>query len=119
MNDHPLLLTRPDFARLMALRPDERLRADLDRAVVVAPEAVPAGIVTVGSDVRYLDEYAGVSRRIRLVYPEDADAGQGRVSVLAPVGAALIGLAVGQHIDWEFPSGEVRRLRVEEVVDTG
>ena len=119
MKNQHLLLTGADFARLMALHPDERLRAELDRALVVAPGALPAGIVTMNSDVRYRDEFAGVSRRIRVVYPEEADAGQGKVSVLAPVGAALIGLEVGQHIDWEFPSGEVRRLRVEEVANTG
>jgi regulator of nucleoside diphosphate kinase len=50
------------------------------------------------------------------VLPEDADVEQGKVSVLAPVGAALLGLETGQAIDWKFPAGEIRRLRVEEVL---
>lgn len=115
MRNPYLFLTEADFVRLMALQPDVALRAELERAIVVAPDAIPPGVVTMGSEVRYRDEYAGVARRIRIVYPEDADIERGRVSVLAPVGAALIGLEAGQAIDWKFPSGEVRRLRVEEV----
>ncbi len=68
------------------------------------------------SQVRYRDERAGVCRQIQVVYPGDADVEQGKVSVLAPVGAALLGLALGQAIDWEFPDGQTRRLRVEEIL---
>ena len=63
----------------------------------------------------YIDESRGVQREIELVYPEEADPGTGKVSVLTPVGSALIGLKTGQGIDWCFPDGSVRCLRVMEV----
>ena len=61
-------------------------------------------------------EHAGVTRQIQIVLPEDANMDQSKVSVLAPVGAALLGLETGQAIDWRFPAGEIRRLQVEAVV---
>ncbi|HZP89075.1 MAG TPA: nucleoside diphosphate kinase regulator [Burkholderiales bacterium] len=111
-----LFLTEPDFVRLMALQADAPLWAELERAMVVAPDAIPSNVITMNSHVRYRDEHADVSRQIQIVYPEEADFEQGKVSVLAPVGAALLGLQVGQVIDWNFPGGETRRLRVEEVI---
>jgi regulator of nucleoside diphosphate kinase len=115
MHTPSLLLTEADFTRVMALRPEPALRAELERAIVVAPEAMPDGVVALGSYVRYRDDHAGVSRWVHIVEPDAADMAQGRVSVLAPVGAALLGLSAGQVIGWRFPGGEVRRLCVEEV----
>ncbi len=114
-SDH-LFLTQDDFVRVMALQPGPHLRAELERAIVVAPDAIPSDVVTMYSQVRYLDENAGVCRRIQIVYPEGVSVEQGKISVLAPVGTALLGLAVGQAIDWEFPAGETRRVRVEEIL---
>ena len=110
-----LFLTESDFVRVMALQPHPALRAELERAIVVPADAIPSGCVTMYSHVRYRDEHAGVSRQIQIVAPEDADVERGKISVLAPVGAALLGLEKGQTIDWRFPAGEVRRLRVEDV----
>ncbi|MBK6602309.1 MAG: GreA/GreB family elongation factor [Betaproteobacteria bacterium] len=115
VNRH-LFLTERDFIRVMALQPGPALRAELERAIVVPADAIPAGVVTMYAQVRYYDEHAGVTRRVRIVLPEDADVERGDVSVLAPVGAALLGLEAGQAIDWRFPAGEIRRLRVEEVL---
>jgi regulator of nucleoside diphosphate kinase len=117
MNSQYLFLTETDFTRVMALQPHPSLRAELERAIVVAPDSMPPGIVTMYSYVQYRDEHTGESRRVQIVYPEDADVEMGKVSVLAPVGAALLGLETGQSIDWKFPAGEIRRLRVEEVVN--
>lgn len=114
MDLESVILTDDDFVRLMALQPDPPLRAELERAVVVPPRTVPRDVVTMHSRVRYVDETSGQRREIQVVYPAEADVAQGKVSVLAPVGAALLGLAVGQVIEWNFPGG-VRRLRVEEV----
>jgi len=111
-----LFLTERDFVRVMALQPGPALRAELERAIVVAIDALPPGVVAMHSKVRYRDEHAGVTREIQIVLPEDADATDGKVSVLAPVGAALLGVEAGQAIDWRFPAGEIRRLRVEEVL---
>ncbi|MCC7325308.1 MAG: nucleoside diphosphate kinase regulator [Burkholderiales bacterium] len=115
-NHHHLFLTEGDFVRVMALQPHPSLRAELERAIVVPPEAIPSSVVAMNSKLRYLDEAAGVSRQIQIVYPEDANVAHGKISVLAPVGAALLGLEVGHAIDWNFPNGETRRLRVEEVL---
>jgi len=116
MDNRYLFLTDRDFVRVMALQPGPALRAELERAIVVPPDRFPSGVVGMYSHVRYRDEHAGVSRRIQIVLPEDADVEQGKVSVLAPVGAALLGLETGQVIDWKFPAGEIRQLRVEEVL---
>ena len=110
-----LIITDRDHARLTVLQPDERLQSELDRAVVVSTEAVPGNVVTMGSHVRYVDEASGLQRLVQVVYPAEANAAEGKVSVLAPVGAALLGLSAGQAIEWEFPDGR-RRLRVQEVV---
>ncbi len=116
MDKRYLFLSEPDFVRVMALQPDAALRAELERAIVVPIDALPRGVVAMYSQVRYRDEHAGVSRQIQIVLPEEANVDHGKVSVLAPVGAALLGLEAGQTIDWRFPAGEIRRLRVEEVL---
>jgi len=115
-NRYPFL-SEGDFIRVMALQPEPALRAELERAIVVPTDAIPAGVALLYSHVRYTDEHAGTTRWIQIVLPEDADVKQGKVSVLAPVGSALLGLAAGEAIDWTFPTGETRRLWVDEVFD--
>lgn len=90
------------------------LEAELERARVVEQRAVPADVVTMNSDVVYEDCESGVRRTVRVVYPRDADASRGWVSVLAPIGAALLGLRVGQVIEWPVPAG-TRLVRVVEL----
>jgi regulator of nucleoside diphosphate kinase len=109
-----VIIPEHDFARLRQL-PGNALQDELDRADIVAPKELPRGVVTMHARVRYVDETTGERRRVTLVYPDQTDLQRGRISVLAPVGAALLGLATGDAIDWEFPHG-VRRLRVERVV---
>jgi regulator of nucleoside diphosphate kinase len=94
----------------------DALQQELDRAEVLPGSDVPADVVTLDVPVRYRDETAGESRVVTLVYPHEADVARGRISVVAPVGAALLGLSAGQSIDWEFPGGALRRLRVLEVL---
>lgn len=116
MQEVNLIIRECDFARLMALRPPPELRAELDRAIVVTSASIPENIVTMGSRVCYRDHQTGENREVELVYPDEADSATGKVSVLAPVGAALIGLGVGQEIQWDFPNGAVRRLTVLAVI---
>ncbi|TVO57116.1 MAG: transcription elongation factor GreAB [Denitromonas halophila] len=116
MRSDYIILGDADFVRLMALNPEPQLRAELEGAVVMPTRAVPRGVVMLNSRVRYIDDATGVSRDIEIVYPTDADAAAGKVSVLAPVGSALIGLSVGEQIDWTFPDGRRIRLRVEDVL---
>lgn len=77
----------------------ETLLAELERATVLAPDKLPDDVVRMGSTVTYKTD-DGTERSVTLVYPAEADIAQGKVSVLTPIGAALIGLSVGQAIDW-------------------
>lgn len=116
MNTDYLIMSDGDFVRLMALNPEPRLRAELEGAIVLPYDTVPPGVVGMNSRVRYRDETSGQTREVEIVYPCEADANEGKVSVLAPVGSALIGLSVGREIDWDLPEGQRIRLRVEEVL---
>ncbi|HEY9513182.1 MAG TPA: nucleoside diphosphate kinase regulator [Rhodanobacter sp.] len=122
-NKPPITLSRIDLERIEALL--ERtssgdaanlaaLRAELDRAEVVEPAAMPAQIVTMNSTVTFEDEDGGEQLTLTLVYPAAAGA-PGTVSIMAPVGSALLGLAQGQKIDWPTPDGRKRHLRVLEI----
>ena len=111
-----VIVPETDLERLSRFSTSEPLQGELARAIVVSDEAVPADVVTMDSRVAYTDGSTGVSREITLVYPHEADGTQGRVSVLAPVGTALLGLSAGQSIEWEFPDGRRRRLTVNRVV---
>jgi len=111
-----VIVPETDLERLSQFSSSEPLQGELARAIVVSDEAVPADVVTMDSRVAYTDESTGVSREITLVYPHESDGTQGRVSVLAPVGTALLGLSAGQSIEWAFPDGRRRRLTVNRVV---
>lgn len=115
-----IIVTTRDFERLQRLVAStgssaaERLDAELARARLVAPTEIPADVVTMNSDVVYEDAASGERRTVRLVYPKDAEPARGWISVLAPVGSALLGLRQGQTIDWQLPRG-TRKLRVLDV----
>lgn len=116
MNNNVLTIVSSDYARLMALGSAAPLADELCRAAVVPEERMPANVVRMHSRVTYLDEGSGRRREVELVYPEEADLTRGKISVLAPVGSALLGLAEGECIDWRFPRGGLRRLRVERTL---
>ena len=96
----------------------ERLLEELERAEVLPSEQVPANVVNIGSKVIYRDEDTGQNHSAVLVFPGEADISQQRISVLTPVGAALIGLSEGQSINWLSRNGRERRLTVLEVKPT-
>ncbi len=119
----PITVSRSDLARIEALLERlpaaeaanlDALRVELDRADVVEPAAMPADTVTMNSTVTFEDEGNGEKLTLTLVYPAAAGV-PGTVSILAPVGSALLGLARGQQIDWPVPDGHKRRLRVLEI----
>ena len=91
------------------------LAQELNRATVVAPDQMPPGIVMMHSRVECEDELHGDKHVLTLVYPREANVDEGKVSILAPVGTALLGLAVGQSMDWDAPGGRKLRLRVTAV----
>jgi regulator of nucleoside diphosphate kinase len=92
-----------------------RLEEELERAETVAPERVPADVITMRSRVRLRDLDTGGEMVYTLVFPSEANFDEGKISVLAPVGTAMLGYRVGSHIEWEVPSGR-RRLKVEELL---
>lgn len=120
----PLLMSAEDHARLVALAGVAVRRSPLvarllmeeaDRAEVVAAGQVPPGVVTVGSTVEFRDSATGEARQVQVVLPGEADIAEGRISVLSLVGAGLMGLSVGQSIDWPTQDGRLRRLTVLHV----
>jgi len=115
--DAPLLITEVDRARLMQLKPHAALLREIDRASVISPTAaVLTDVVTMNTQVFYTDEATGQRKHLNLVYPQEAGGCVCCVSILAPVGTALLGLSAGQAIEWEFPDGAHRRLHVDQVI---
>jgi regulator of nucleoside diphosphate kinase len=121
-----LYITEPDRAalsRLIASRQPSHqdvkalvdLKGELERAVVVPPEAVPPSVVTLNSRVRLRDLDTGQKGEYTLVLPGGADFREGRVSVLAPVGTALLGQQEGDVVEWIVPAGR-KRFRIEAVL---
>ena len=119
-----IILTSLDFDRLEAILdalPVEtfpgktELRGELDRAEVVEPQDVPPDVVTMNSKVRFVLE-SGEEFCLTLVYPQDIDGSTERISILAPVGSALLGLSAGAQIEWPRPGGGVMKVRLVEVV---
>lgn len=103
------LLERPEFASLPVA---EALNAELDRAETLAPEAIPADVVTMNSRVKFRDLSNGDIRVRTLVYPATLTDSDTQLSVMAPVGAALLGLRVGASIRWTLPGGNETQLEV-------
>ncbi len=92
-----------------------RLCEELDRANVVAAEDLPHDVVTMQSEVEFVDERSGDRRKVKLVWPRDANLDQNHLSILTLVGAGLIGMRAGSAIDWPDRSGRERCLRIVEV----
>lgn len=118
-----ITVTRSDHERLSRLAESfvarnaavvEQLLAELDRARIVADGRLAADVVRIGSELRFTTD-AGEDRHVKLVYPGQADIAAGKVSVLTPIGAALLGLSAGQSIDWTARDGRTHRLTVESV----
>lgn len=91
------------------------LEEELERAETVAPKDVPPDVITMRSKVRLRDLNTGEEIVYTLVFPAEANYEEGKISVLAPVGTAMLGYRVGDTIEWQVPSG-LRRLKVEELL---
>ncbi len=116
-----IVVKAEDHARLTALvraamgrMPDlaSELADELDRADVLPQGSCAEHIVCMGSEVEFRDETTSKIHKVTLVYPQEADILSGKVSVLTPIGTALIGLRAGQSIAWETPAGDPRSLTV-------
>lgn len=94
---------------------EEALRAELARAEVVEPQEVPPTVVTMNSTARFQVMPGEEEFELTLVYPKDMDGNPNRISVLAPVGSALLGLSVGQEIEWPVLGGKTTRVKIMDV----
>ena len=121
-----IVITAGDFDRLRGIVDSPRyrsthaplllaLREELDRGQVVPADAVPKGVVTMHSRVRVRDLKDHESETYTLVYPDQADINENKLSVLAPLGMALLGTRVGQIVKFDAPAGE-RRLKIEKIL---
>ncbi|MBA3614301.1 MAG: nucleoside diphosphate kinase regulator [Nitrospirales bacterium] len=93
----------------------EGLSEELDRAHIVAPKDIPPDVVTMNSRVRLSDASKEEDLIYTLVFPRDADAEAGKISILAPIGTAILGYKVGDIIEWPVPL-EIRKVKIEEVL---
>lgn len=116
-------LTDQDLTRLRKLighnhegRDLQPLLDGLDRATVVPQELMPPNVVTMNSRVRFTDMNTREESEATVVYPEHASPEKARVSILDPVGAALLGLEVGETVAWPLPGGGTKNLRILEVL---
>ena len=92
-----------------------RLEQEIARATIIPSGQAPSGLVTMNSQVRLTDLDTGESMVYTLVFPHEADYTEGRISILAPIGTALLGFQVGDVVEWPMPAG-TRKLRIEEVL---
>ena len=123
-----IYITKPDHERLTKLieiaREREgdtnreyldRLEEELERAEVVEQKDIPPDVITMRSTVSLKDLGTGEEMICWLAFPTEANYDEGKISVLAPIGTAMLGYRRGDVIEWQVPSG-VRRLKVEEVL---
>jgi len=110
-----LLLTELDRARLLKLN-SAALRELLDDASALPSPEIPADVVTMNSRVLVSDGTGAALQPLTLCYPAEADPHAGRVSVLSPVGAALLGRRVGSAVGWRTPTGARRELHIEALL---
>jgi len=112
------IISKTDYLQLIKLieqhdtHAAEALDIELGRAEIAPSADVPSDAVTMGSTATFTDLDSDEEKTITLVYPKEADVAQMKISILSPVGSALIGLRIGGEIDWPVPLGKVRRLKV-------
>lgn len=122
-----IIISKEDHLRLESLFLSKRaailgdtpylraLRCELSIAQIVAPEDIPPDVVTMNSTVRLREGGGREIETFTLVYPKDADIANGKLSILAPIGTAILGYRVGDVVQWQVPSGLVR-IGIEEIV---
>ena len=127
MSGKPIHITQFDLERLRKLLFDaqstdyrkseylEKLQMEINRAEVVSPKDIPSDVVTMNSTVCIEDLDTKEEEIYTLVFPENADLSQGKISILAPIGTAMLGYEVGDSFEWDVPAGK-RRLRVKKIL---
>lgn len=128
MTDHTIFITSSDAEKLHELirsvqhTPEYRnseyikmLAQELERSQVVEAQAIPPDVITMNTEAVLFDVDANEEMTYKLVFPEDADPLAGRVSVLAPIGTAMLGFRVGDTFEWDTPGGKAK-IRVEKII---
>ncbi|RIK30668.1 MAG: nucleoside diphosphate kinase regulator [Anaerolineae bacterium] len=127
MENKPIYITEHDLERLKKLLVEakstdyrkseylEKLQEEISRAKVVSPHDIPSDVITMNSTVSLEDTETKEEEAYTLVFPEDADLKQGKLSVLAPIGTGMLGYKVGDIFEWEVPAGK-RRLLVKKII---
>ena len=127
MEPRDIYITKFDLARLRELLKVgisfkerdreylESLRNELDRARIVEPTALPDDVVTMNSRVRLKDMETGEEKNYSLVFPSEADMTQNKISILAPIGTAILGYRACDTVDWQVPTGR-RTVRIQEIL---
>jgi regulator of nucleoside diphosphate kinase len=124
MNPTPITISHDDYLKLRLLLATvvhadrnaalHKLREELDRAAVIDPALFPADVVAMESAVQYEDLGSGEIEEYTITLPDRADIGKKRISILAPIGTALIGCRTGDVVNWPTPGG-IRRLKVRQI----
>jgi len=126
MNSRNIIMTPADHEELEAVvtftgkvseRAQTELRSlenELKRAIILAPDAIPADVITMNTRAELIDLDSNERMEFTLVLPSDADINAGKISVLAPLGTAMLGYRVGDEFEWSVPYG-MRRLKVSKV----
>lgn len=124
MNHTPIYISRGDYTKLRLLLATalhsnasaalQKLREELDRAAVIDPAAFPTDVVTLESTVEFEDLATSEVEEYAITFPERADVERKRISILAPIGTALIGCRAGDIVKWSTPGG-IRQLKVRRV----
>ena len=125
MNSQPdIIISELDYNRIdhllrattgIATNIKSALLTELERAELVAPEQIPANVVTMNSQVKFSVISTGVTFTLKLVYPKDMDDSGNTISILAPVGSAMLGLKEGDEIDWQDGQGGMLQVRIETI----
>jgi len=127
MNQSSIFITNKDAEKLLSLIREARqtdyrgsqyltkLSAEIERASVVESKQVPPDVITLNSTARLVEQDTGDEMVYTLVFPENADPAQGKISILAPIGTAMLGVKVGDTFEWDTPGGKVT-IHVKEII---
>ena len=119
-----IIISEQDMNRLETMLEHQKILTDtmkhledeLARADIVEAQKVPTNIVTMNAKVLITIAPSVESVEVTLVYPHDFNGDKGQLNILAPVGAAILGLAEGQEIEWPQPDGHIMKVKIEKVI---
>ena len=121
MQEDAILITERDYLRIRYIlgklnsEDYENLEIEIERAKVIDEKDIPTDLVRMNTTVTFITLQDEKKSTLTLVYPEDANIAEGKISILAPLGSALIGLRVNQEINWMFPDGKTKTIKILEV----